>query len=107
MTPPRPRRWKNRRPEIDHEAERYYIYRLYGADGLLYIGRSCNPLARLKTHHTATDWASGVVQIEGHGPYTWTEAVDREREEIRRHRPPHNIDGVLKNTGGIPLVKAS
>ena len=104
------RRRKAPRQEIDPKAERYYVYRLYAADGqLLYIGRSYDPLQRLRSHHaSAADWPAKVVEIEGHGPYTWDEAVRREREEILRKRPPHNIDGVTKKTNRkVPLLKAS
>lgn len=103
------RRRKPRRESIDPGAVRYYVYRLRDAAGhILYIGRSCDPLARLKGHHaTGAEWPSRVVQIEGHGPYTWDEAVRRERQEILRERPPHNIDGVTKKTGRLVALEAS
>lgn len=85
---------------FDPDEKRYHVYRLYDAAGqLLYIGRSFDPLMRLRTHHANTEWASKVVAMDGHGPYTWDEVVRREREEILTKRPAHNIDGVLKNTG--------
>jgi hypothetical protein len=91
---------KLNRPPIDPAAERYHVYRLYDGEGaLLYVGRSCQPLQRLRAHHSKAEWAAKVVGIEGHGPYTWGEAVRREREEILRLRPLHNIDGIVKNTG--------
>lgn len=84
----------------DGAAERYHVYHLYDSAGdLLYVGRSCKPLARLCAHHKTADWAARVAEIEGHGPYTWAEAVQREREDILRMKPPHNIDGVVRNTG--------
>lgn len=88
------------RAPIDPTARRYHVYHLYnGAGGLLYVGRSCKPLSRLKAHHKAADWASEVAEIEGHGPYTWDEAVQAERADILQMQPPHNVDGVTKNTG--------
>lgn len=88
------------RAPIDHAAQRYHVYHLYDAAGaLLYVGRSCQPLQRLRAHHKSAEWAARVAQIEGHGPYTWAEAVRHEREDILRMRPPHNVDGVTKNTG--------
>lgn len=93
------------RAPIDPAAERYHVYHLYDAAGsLLYVGRSCQPLARLRAHQKVADWASRVAEIEGHGPYTWSEAVQREREDILRMRPPHNIDGVTKNIGRMVEV---
>lgn len=93
------------RPDIDHAAERYHVYHLYDAAGiLLYVGRSCQPLVRLKAHHKSADWAARVAGIEGHGPYTWAEAVKRERVDILRMQPPHNVDGVTKNTGRMVEV---
>lgn len=88
------------RAPIDPSAERYHVYHLYDTDGaLLYVGRSCKPIARLRAHHKSADWAARVAEIEGHGPYTWAEAVRRERADILRMLPPHNVDGVTKNTG--------
>lgn len=88
------------RAPIDPAAERYHVYHLYDAAGvLLYAGRSCKPLARLRAHHKSAGWAAQVAEIEGHGPYTWAEAVQRERRDILRLQPAHNIDGVVKNTG--------
>jgi hypothetical protein len=94
------RDYGKRKVEFDPDALRYHVYYLYDAEGrLLYIGRSCDPLGRLRAHHANADWASQVASIDGHGPYTWAEVVRREREEILSKRPPHNIDGVTKNTG--------
>lgn len=91
---------RGERTPLDPDAQRYHVYHLYDATGaLLYVGRSCAPLARLKAHHAKAEWASRVVEIEGHGPYAWAEAVQRERADILRMKPPHNIDGVIRNTG--------
>jgi hypothetical protein len=88
------------RAPLNPFAQRYHVYHLYDAAGvLLYVGRSCQPLARLKAHRAKAGWASRVAEIEGHGPYTWGEAVQRERADILRMKPAHNIDGVVRNTG--------
>lgn len=92
--------YQRERSPIDPAAQRYHVYHLYDAAGvLLYVGRSCQPLARLRAHIRAADWAPRVTEIEGHGPYTWAEAVRHERRDILRMRPAHNIDGVVRNTG--------
>lgn len=94
------RDYGKRKAEFDPNARRYHVYHLYDAAGaLLYIGRSCEPLKRLRSHISLTDWAVRVAEIEGHGPYAWAEVVRREREDILRLRPLHNIDGIVKNTG--------
>lgn len=88
------------RAPLDRNAQRYHVYHLYDDDGaLLYVGRSCKPLARLRAHFKTADWASRVAEIEGHGPYAWDEAVRLERLDILRMRPAHNIDGVTRHTG--------
>lgn len=92
---------------FDPDAKRYYVYRLIDAEGqVLYIGRSCDPLGRLKAHHAARgiDWPSRVVQIEGDGPYTWAEVVKAERDAIMAERPPHNKEFVLTKTYRPPSL---
>jgi predicted GIY-YIG superfamily endonuclease len=86
------RRWKYRRPDLDLTEVRYFIYWLYDADGqVVYIGRSCDPISRLRAHHTTgAEWAPRVVQIEWRGPFTWPEACKRERDAIDRAQPPGN-----------------
>lgn len=92
--------YQRERSPIDPAAQRYHVYHLYDAVGaLLYVGRSCQPLARLRAHTRTASWASRVAEIEGHGPYTWADAVQHERHDILRMQPAHNIDGVTKNTG--------
>lgn len=93
------RRRPGARPDIDREARRYYIYRLTAADGAcLYIGRSCQPLTRLRQHHGLTDWASSVVGIDAWGPYVWREACDRERDAVYLYKPQHNRMFVTSHT---------
>lgn len=80
-----------RRPEVDLAARRYYIYRLSDADGgCVYVGRSCQPLTRLREHHRTTDWAASVVQIETWGPLTWREACEAERTMVYASKPTAN-----------------
>lgn len=83
---------RQRRPPLDPSLRRYFVYRLTDASGgCLYVGRSCTPLSRLKAHHaTEADWPTGVVQVEAWGPYTWDEAVRRERLAIEAEQPPFN-----------------
>lgn len=95
--------------EFDPEAKRYYVYRLIDADGgVLYIGRSCDPLGRLKSHHATRgiDWPSRVVQIEGVGPYNWAEVIRAERDAIMAERPPFNKDFVVRKTHRPPTLTA-
>lgn len=97
------RRWKNRRPDIDHKAVRYFIYRLHDAEGrILYIGRSCDVAARIKAHHSdAThrympelsrkrEWLFKARRVSMVGPFTWGEACRVERAEIEAHQPEGN-----------------
>lgn len=95
MTPRRP----GARPDLDREARCYYIYRLTGADGTcVYVGRSCEPFVRLRAHHAQTDWASGVVEMDAWGPYTWREACDRERDAIYAFKPLRNRMFITSHT---------
>lgn len=93
---------------FDPDEKRYYVYRLLDAAGdVLYIGRSCDPLARLKQHHASgADWPSRVVQIEGTGPYTWAEVVKEERDAIMAARPPFNKEFVANKTYRPPPLIA-
>lgn len=94
-------RWKNRRPSIDLAAERYYIYRLYDEDGqLLYIGRSCNPEARKRSHELSeADWVHliATMTVDLGGPYTWADACRAERDAITAAKPPHNREFITHN----------
>lgn len=94
----------NARPDVDRQARRYFVYELRGADDRpLYVGRSCNVAARLRSHHasaTATygqafelakrEWLFDVRSVAMEGPFTWDAAVARERSSIERHQPRGN-----------------
>lgn len=76
----------------DSPERRVYVYRLNNAAGdCLYIGRSVDPVARLRAHLSNTTWASQVMEVEANGPHSWAESVVLERESIKREQPPHNI----------------
>lgn len=97
------------RQQRDPNERRYHVYRCIDAAGeVLYIGRSCNPLARLRQHHATRgiDWPSRVVQIEGYGPFTWDEVVREERDAIMAARPPFNKDFVVTKTYRNPPLTA-
>lgn len=88
----RPRRRKIHRPAIDPAARRYFIYYLYAADGIcLYVGRSCEVSARLRSHLDTKAWFTDVRRVSLEGPFTWDEAVKVESTAIKRDRPVHNI----------------
>lgn len=87
---------------------RFMVYRLLDATGTpLYVGRSCDVRKRIKAHHAEAsapdvahdryrkrDWFFDVRDVSMRGPFTWEEAVRVEREEIERHQPLGNRDGV-------------
>lgn len=105
IAPPRRRRKPVR--SNDHMSARVtYIYRLTDAAGeVLYIGRSVNPLDRLKAHHrTGAEWASRAVGVEAWGPFHWEDAVRLEREAITAERPPGNKDFVITKTRPAPVL---
>lgn len=86
------RRRKPRRAPLDPTVRRFYLYSLTDADGEpVYIGRSCDPVARLRAHHSSGAWwTPEVVGMDVWGPYTWGRAVEVEAEVIRRERPRGN-----------------
>lgn len=77
-----------------------YVYRLYdGAGDAVYIGRSSQPMKRLREHHaTGAEWAPRVVGIDVWGPFNFADVLRLEREAITRERPPGNKDFVLTKT---------
>ena len=83
-----------------------YVYRLYDNEGVaIYIGRSVNPLARLKSHHASgADWAKQVVGIDAWGPFDWDTVVRLEREAITKDRPIGNKEFVINKTYIAPVL---
>lgn len=85
---------------------RFFVYFLSGADGeLLYVGRSCRPVQRIKAHIAEASspdtmestrkalWLSDVRRVDMIGPFHFGEATIRERELIRFAQPYGNING--------------
>lgn len=92
-----PRHLRPERKFTPPEARVNYIYRLFDNQGrAVYIGRSCDPLARLKAHHASgAEWAQLVVGIEVWGPFNWADALRLERDAITAERPPGNKEFVI------------
>lgn len=106
LTPAMRRRWKPQRSQRAMYERVNYVYRLLDAAGqAVYIGRSVDPLARLKMHHaTGAEWAASVVGIEAWGPFHWDDVVRLERDAIMRERPPGNKEFVIRNTYRAPVL---
>ncbi|MFE7169322.1 GIY-YIG nuclease family protein [Streptomyces sp. NPDC057616] len=71
-----------------HTAGRTALYRLYGLEGLLYVGISVAPLTRVRTHLREQPWGPGVIGIRIDYP---PDAEAAEREAVFTERPRHNI----------------
>ncbi|MFF4362635.1 GIY-YIG nuclease family protein [Streptomyces sp. NPDC001604] len=71
-----------------HTAGRTALYRLYGLEGLLYVGISISPLTRVRTHLREQPWASQVVGIRIEYP---DDAEAAEREAVWTERPKYNV----------------
>ncbi|WP_405730681.1 GntR family transcriptional regulator [Streptomyces sp. NBC_00028] len=63
------------------------LYRLYGVEGLLYVGISTCPLTRVRTHLRDKPWGPDVIGIRIEYP---ADAAEAERHTIRSERPRHN-----------------
>ncbi len=89
---------------FDPTAERYFVYTALDSRGrALYIGRSCNVAARLRSHHSTLNhqgvpdrlkakWILEARDLRLIGPFTWKEAVRVEREQIEHYQPTGNRD---------------
>lgn len=88
----------------DRKGRRFFIYFLSSASGeLLYIGRSCQPVARIKAHIADASspdtmeaprkalWLMDVAHVDMIGPFFFGEAELRERELIKFAQPHGNI----------------
>ncbi|MCD7438483.1 GIY-YIG nuclease family protein [Streptomyces lincolnensis] len=71
-----------------HTAGRTALYRLYGPEGLLYVGISVCPLTRIRTHLRQQPWASQVIGVRIDYPY---DAEAAEREAVWSERPLYNV----------------
>lgn len=94
----------NRRGPVDRTSQRYFVYVLSGAAGdVLYVGRSRNVASRLAAHYYEASnpdttqaprkalWLMDVRTVDMAGPFTWDEAVTRERRLIKEEQPPGNV----------------
>ncbi|MEV6942561.1 GIY-YIG nuclease family protein [Streptomyces sp. NPDC051172] len=71
-----------------HTAGRTALYRLYGLEGLLYVGISISPLTRVRTHLREQPWAPQVVGIRIGYP---DDPEAAEREAVWTERPKYNV----------------
>ncbi|ANS70460.1 hypothetical protein SLINC_8236 [Streptomyces lincolnensis] len=71
-----------------HTAGRTALYRLYGPEGLLYVGISVCPLTRIRTHLRQQPWASQVIGVRIDYP---CDAEAAEREAVWTERPRYNV----------------
>lgn len=75
------------------------LYRLYGADGLLYIGIARSIATRLGQHAASKDWFDQVTTIVLERFDTRERAAEAERSAIIEEKPSHNI---VHNRGTRP-----
>ncbi|MDN3029521.1 GIY-YIG nuclease family protein [Streptomyces sp. S.PB5] len=71
-----------------HTAGRTALYRLYGPEGLLYVGITICPLTRIRTHLRDQPWGSEVIAIRIEYP---GDAEAAERRAVHTERPRHNV----------------
>jgi hypothetical protein len=71
-----------------HTGGRTALYRLYGLEGLLYVGISVSPLTRVRTHLREQPWGPDVIGIQIDYP---PDAEAAEREAVFTERPRHNV----------------
>ena len=71
-----------------HAAGRTALYRLYGLEGLLYVGISVCPLTRVRTHLREQAWGGRVIGIRIDYP---EDAEAAEREVVWAEKPPYNV----------------
>lgn len=79
---------------VEIDGEPTAVYRLYDQDGgLLYVGVSCNPAARLNEHAAKKSWWRLVARKTAvlHG--SRGEALAEEDRAIRTESPVHNVAG--------------
>ncbi|MFK4107048.1 GIY-YIG nuclease family protein [Streptomyces sp. NPDC019531] len=71
-----------------HTAGRTALYRLYGPEGLLYVGISTCPLTRVRTHLRDQPWGPYVIGIRIDYP---DDAETAERVAVQGERPRYNV----------------
>lgn len=70
------------------------LYRMWNeVDCLLYVGRTINPISRLRVHRLGRDWWDEVAQITLERFDTIDKLIEAEAEAIRIEHPIHNIAG--------------
>ena len=88
----------------NRSGRRFFVYFLSGEGGeLLYIGRSCQPVTRIRAHLSDASnpdtmestrkalWLMDVRRVDMIGPFHFGEATIRERELIRFAQPHGNL----------------
>ncbi|MDQ0596767.1 hypothetical protein QF037_001112 [Streptomyces canus] len=71
-----------------HTAGRTALYRLYGPEGLLYVGITICPLTRIRTHLREQPWRSLVIAIRIDYP---DDPEAAERQAVRDEHPRYNV----------------
>ncbi|MHC3467418.1 GIY-YIG nuclease family protein [Streptomyces sp. 7R007] len=71
-----------------HAAGRTALYRLYGLEGLLYVGISVCPLTRVRTHLREQPWGAEVIGVQIDYP---PDAEAAERRVVWSERPKYNV----------------
>ncbi|MFC8427739.1 GIY-YIG nuclease family protein [Streptomyces sp. NPDC057253] len=71
-----------------HTAGRTALYRLYGIEGLLYVGITTSPLTRIRTHLRRQPWGPRVIAVRIEYP---DHAEAAERETVQAERPLYNV----------------
>ncbi|MGX1365349.1 hypothetical protein RKD19_000708 [Streptomyces canus] len=71
-----------------HTAGRTALYRLYGLEGLLYVGISTCPLTRIRTQLQQQPWGSHVIGVRIDYPH---DAHAAERDAVHTERPLYNV----------------
>lgn len=111
-TPPRPRRCTRCRQKFSptddrrHRCDRcirklradeptnddHWVYYCHDAEGLLlYVGVTSSGIKRFRRHGNERSWWGEIATIQIKHFDTASEALDHERAEIARLRPPHNL----------------
>lgn len=74
------------------EGAKTYLYRHFDAFGsLLYVGISLSWLMRTKAHSKSAEWFEEVARVTIEQFATREEAMEAEREAIRREKPRYNV----------------
>lgn len=70
----------------------HYVYRLRDSDGgLLYIGCTVDPPARLAMHRCDRPWADLIATQDVEGPFGRSDALAREAAAITAEQPRFNV----------------